>query len=222
MRMLALYGACKTDAVSFSMTLALGRMGGADLSLPRQCYHKCPPGSTSQAGSKSLLDCKCQEGFTGPDGGPCARTREGVASFAAGTAWVFGSDNFSSAARRLNLPLTPCLRPRMDDALRHDLEAWPLDAARFWAQQGDAAETFKLPWSVHFALVDSQYQGGTAEAFPRLAVPFPWSLRDALYRTLFAVWAWEQADLPKSTNSCICMYVCMYACMYVCMYVCMY
>ena len=148
------------------------RAGLISVSLPRQCYNECPPGSTSQAGSKSLLDCKCkhEEGFTGPDGGPCARTREGVASFAEGTVWVFGSDNFSSAARRLNLPLTPQPRPRMmDDALRRDLEAWPIDAARFWAQQGDAAD------------------------------PFPWSLRNALYRMWWAVWPWEQAEIPKST-----------------------
>ena len=84
--------------------------------------------------------------------------------------WVFGSDNFSSAARRLNLPLTPQPRPRMmDDALRRDLEAWPIVAARFWAQQGDAAD------------------------------PFPWSLRNALYRRWWAVWPWEQAEILKRT-----------------------
>ena len=32
----------------------------------------CPANSTSLSGSASVFDCKCQKGYTGPDGGPCA------------------------------------------------------------------------------------------------------------------------------------------------------
>ena len=130
-----------------------------------KCTQECPQGSTSQVGSRSQRDCRCKrdEGFSGPDGGPCERTREGVVSFAEGTTWVFGSDNFSSAALRLNLSVAPWPHSLMDDALRHHLKAWPWDAARFWAQQGDVTEAF------------------------------PWSLRDVLYRVWWAVRPWEQS-----------------------------
>ena len=41
-----------------------------------QCQ-QCPPNSSSPAESPSLSDCICDPGFTGPDGGPCARCEVG-------------------------------------------------------------------------------------------------------------------------------------------------
>jgi len=38
----------------------------------------CPSNSQSMSGSTQRIDCKCDEGFSGPDGGPCQACEQGT------------------------------------------------------------------------------------------------------------------------------------------------
>lgn len=49
-----------------------------------ECY-PCPWGSMSQIGSVNQSECRCQAGYSGPDGGPCSSCPAGTYKAAPGT-----------------------------------------------------------------------------------------------------------------------------------------
>jgi DNA-binding beta-propeller fold protein YncE len=56
---------------------------------------RCPLHTSSPIGSTSIYDCKCQKGYTGPDGEACRSCQPGTYKSTVGSASCFGCSNLS-------------------------------------------------------------------------------------------------------------------------------
>lgn len=104
------------------------------------CPGKCPPASTSKAGSTSQLNCTCMEfyAYQGPNGGPCKHSREKMRS--KGIIWFDGNDSFLEEIR-VSASIYPWPQALKDDALTHHVSTWASEAAHFWGDQGPRIES---------------------------------------------------------------------------------